>query len=255
MWADTDKTELTPGTSGVIFVRIERKNGFDGGVQLAVDGLPAGVSAECGQILPGKGQDGCIVLTAAPDAQLAASNIRITGQAELPDPDGQTRIVEVNAGIYQEIYQPGGGRGHWPANMHTVAVGRPADLLQVELSTYQVNLQPGQSQQIDVKLKRAEGFDKNVTLEVTYKHLNSVYGDSLPEGVTVDTTKSKTLLTAGASEGTITLTAAANAPPVEQAQIVVMANVSINFVMKATYASKAVQVTVSPAPSPAPSKE
>ncbi len=77
-----------------------------------------------------------------------------------------------------------------------------------------------------------------------FKHLSSVYGNSLPEGVTLDAPNSLTLLTSGAAKGSITLKAAANAPPVEKQQIVVMANVSLNFVMKATYASRPVLVSV-----------
>ena len=42
--SDTDKTQLTPGTSGVTFVRIDRKNGFDGEVQLQVEGLGEGAN-------------------------------------------------------------------------------------------------------------------------------------------------------------------------------------------------------------------
>lgn len=112
------------------------------------------------------------------------------------------------------------------------------------LSEYDIRLKPGESRQIDVKLERAEGFDKNVTLEVTYNHLNSVYGDSLPKGVTLEKSKSKTLLTGKTAEGNITLTAAKDAPAVERQQICVMANVSLNFVMKATYSSKPLFVSV-----------
>ena len=40
---DTDKTELSPGMSGVIFVNAIRRNGFDGDISLLVEKLPAGV--------------------------------------------------------------------------------------------------------------------------------------------------------------------------------------------------------------------
>jgi hypothetical protein len=65
-----------------------------------------------------------------------------------------------------------------------------------------------------------------------------------PQGVTIDARNSKTLLTAQDTQGHITLTAANDAPPVEKQQVSVMANVALNFVMKATYSSRAVQVTV-----------
>jgi hypothetical protein len=244
LFADTDKTPLTPGTSGIVFVRTEKKNGFDGEIQLQVDGLPAGVTATCGRILPGKRQDGCIVFTAAADAKPVAKEIRISGTATIVDADDQRQLSSA-ATVYQETYQPGGGRGHWPVDGHVISVGKPGDVRKVTLSTHELDLKPGESASIDVEIERAEGFDKNVTLEVTYKHLNTVYGDPLPEGVSVDKAASKVLLTGGATKGKITLTAAANAQLADRQVFTVMANVSINFVMKATYASDPCFLTVS----------
>lgn len=62
--------------------------------------------------------------------------------------------------------------------------------------------------------------------------------------MTLDGGASKVLLTKGAVTGHITLQAAADAAPVQKQQIAVMANVSLNFVMKATYSSKPLLVTV-----------
>jgi hypothetical protein len=55
---------------------------------------------------------------------------------------------------------------------------------------------------------------------------------------------SQTLLTGKNSKGSITLTAAKDAAPEERQQSAVLANVSINFVMKATYCSRPLYVTV-----------
>ncbi|MEO8495219.1 MAG: PPC domain-containing protein, partial [Planctomycetota bacterium] len=244
LFIDTDKTQLTPGTGGAIFVRAERKNGFTGEIQLGIEGLPGGVEASCGRILGEKGQDGCIVLNAAEGAAMLLANVRVTGQATHVANNEQPLHITAVATPYQETYQPGGGRGHWPAEMHTVSIGEAGDIVAVTLSEYDIRLKPGDSKQIDVKIERAEGFDKNVTLEVTYNHLNSVFGDSLPQGVTLDKPKSKTLLTGTIVEGQITLTAAKDAPAVERQQICVMANVSLNFVMKATYASKPLLISI-----------
>lgn len=139
---------------------------------------------------------------------------------------------------------PGGGRGHYPVEMHTVSVGEPLDIKVVKVNATEVKLKPGESQKIEITLERAEGFDKNVTLDCMYRHLNSVYGDSLPKGVTIDMKGSKTLLTGKQASGHITLVAAKDAKPVEKQQITMMANVAINFVMKMTYASEPIFVTV-----------
>ena len=63
------------------------------------------------------------------------------------------------------------------------------------------------SKKIAVTLERAGDANQNVTLDMLYKHLEQVYANSLPEGVTVDGNQSLTLLTGTASEGFITLKA------------------------------------------------
>jgi hypothetical protein len=240
---DTDKTLLAPGTASVIFVRATRKSGFAGPVQLAVMGLPPGVSATCGRILA-TGADGCIVLKAAPDAKLAAADIRITGTATHPPAGAKPLTLTATAQPLQEIYMPGGGRFHFPVTTHTVSVGDRLDLKGVKLSTSAVTLKPGESKKIEVTIERQADFKQNVTLDVVYQHLGTIFGNSLPPGVTVDEKASQTLLTADQSKGAIVLKAAADAAPVENQQIAVMAHVSINFVMKFTYCGDPVRVTV-----------
>jgi len=82
------------------------------------------------------------------------------------------------------------------------------------------------------------------TLDMLFQHLSSKYAITLPEGVTIDGKNSQTLLTGKNSKGAITLTAAATAPKVRQQQCCIMANVSINFVMKATYSSKPILISI-----------
>jgi hypothetical protein len=239
---DTDKTQLTPGTAGVLFARAIRKNGFEGEIQLAIDGLPDGVTATCGRILA-DGNDGCIILEAEEDAELAVANVRVTGTAVVGEEEDQ-REISVAGQPMQETYMPGGGRNHWPVEMHTVAVGAPSDIRAVKLDQYDIQLKPGESVRIGIEIERAEAFDKNVTLDLLFQHLRSVYADTLPKGVTINARESKTVINANETEGHITLTAADDAPPVEDQLCSVMANVSLNFVMKATYSSRPVRVTV-----------
>ncbi len=243
LYLDTDKTQLTPGTSGVLFVNAVRKNGFTGEIALQIEGLPQSVKATCGRILAGE-RDGCIILEAADDVSNVAANITVQGTATHAVGNEKPMELAAVATPYQEIYQPGGGRGHWPVSLHTIAVGEPSDIRDVKLSEYDVRLKPGESQQIQVTIERAPGFDKNVQLDLLYRHLNSVYANVLPPGVTMDTRTSKTVLNGKASAGTITLTADAKASKVEKQQVAVMANISLNFVMKATYSSRPLFVTV-----------
>ncbi|HEY3967446.1 MAG TPA: hypothetical protein VGM05_22990 [Planctomycetaceae bacterium] len=243
--ADTDKTLLAPGISSVCFVRALRKNGFAGDVQLAVEGLPPGVTAVAGRILA-NANDGCVILQAAPDAQDCAANIRITGTATHPVPNGQPLALAAVAQPLQEYYSPGGGRGNYPVDLHTVSIAEPMDIRSVTLSTTTVTLKPGGSQKIDVTIERATGFKGNVTLDVLFQHLEQPFGNSLPKGVKMDGAASKTLLTGEETKGFITLQAAADAPPAEKQLIPIMAHISINFVMKHTLCGAPVFVTVEP---------
>jgi hypothetical protein len=244
---DTDKTLLSAGTAGAIFVRVYRKNGFAGEVQLAIEGLPPGVTASCGRILAGS-TDGCIILEAAPDAGQGAANVRISGSATVEAAEAGQPPLELAAMAQpmQEVYMPGGGRNHYPVDVHTVSVGDMMDLKAVTLSTTAVSLKPGESQKIDVTIDRREGFSGNVTLDCLFQHLGSIYGNSLPPGVTIDEKNSQIALAGDQSQGHITLAAAADAKPVENQQVAVMANVSINFVMKYTYCGPPVIVSVLP---------
>jgi hypothetical protein len=193
LYSDSDKTQLSPGSSAVIFVRCERKNGFTGEVQLAIDGLPHGVSASCGKIRA-DGQDGCIVLTSDHDAPLNVSNVTITGTATHALEGGQSLTLSAINVPCQEIYFPGGGRGHWQVNTHAVAVTGYGDVRRVDLSDYDITLKPGETKKIAITIDRSPGFDKNVTLDMLFQHLGNVFGNSLPKGVTLDDKDVKSLL-------------------------------------------------------------
>jgi len=239
---DTAKTLTSPGTGGVVFCRTKRLNGFTGEVQLHVSGMPTGVTAFAGRIL-GDAADGCIIFQAAKGAPLGAANVRIYGTAVDGDEED---VVEVDALAYQETYMPGGGRNHFPVEVHTVSVQAPSDIQSLKLSTQEITLRPGEEVRIDVEMTRAEGFDKNISLDVLFKHLSSVWGDTLPKGVKLDGSKSKILITGKETKGHITLVADDKIEKVERQQVSVMANISLNFVMKATYSSKPLFITTVP---------
>jgi hypothetical protein len=242
---DTDKTELSPGTSGVIFVNTVRRNGFDGDISLTVDGLRAGVTAFCGRIPAGQ-RDGCLILTAAANAKPSMDNILVRGRATQKRANGTTVSLTAVALPMEEIYLPGGGRGHMPVESHAVAVGEPGDLRSVKLSTDSITLKPGSTARVDVVIERAPGFTDNVMLDPKFDHLSRIFGDTLPPGVDVDAATSKTLLAGTETRGYLTFRATASAKAVERRPVSIMANVSINFVMKATYSSQPLFVTTLP---------
>jgi hypothetical protein len=241
--ADTDKTPLAAGSASVIYVKAQRRNGFTGEIQLGVEGLPQGVRAECGRILAGK-PDGAIWLTAAADAPMGMANIKITGVSEQAQADGQKTSLQATASHLQEVYMPGGGRGHYPVDHHTVSVGKPMDIQSIQLSAAQIELKPGGSQRIDIQIQRASDYKGNVTLDAMLQHLEQPYGNPLPAGVVVDIGASKTLLTAGESSGYITFKANADAPEVDRHLVPITVHVSINFVMKHTFSSEPFYISV-----------
>jgi hypothetical protein len=237
---DTDKTLLAPGLASAIFVRATRKNGFAREIQLGIEGLPAGVTAHCGRILA-DGRDGCIIMQAAPDAKQTAVNLRVFGSAARPDGKGK---LEATARPLQEIYMPGGGRYHYPAEMHTLSIGDPLDLKSVAIRPTSITLKPGEAKRVEVVIERRPGFKGNVTLDTVYQHLGSIYGSSMPPGVRIDDKASQTLLTGEQSKAYLTFRAAADAKPVEKQQVPIMAHISINFVMKWTICSEPLFITV-----------
>jgi hypothetical protein len=239
---DCDKAMIGPGSSTAWYVHVTRLMGFTGPVTVRVEGLPEGVTVNP-LVIPPTMTQGLLVLTAASTAPRGAANVKVLGTAVVTAADGKeqtlTRLVTPN----QEIYSPGGGRARFDVQMHTVAVTDPSDIERIEVSPRTLSLKPGEEVKIDIKLKRRADFDGNVSLDIRLRHLNQVFGDPLPPGVTMVEGKSKTLLNK-ASDGHIVLKAAPNAAPIENVPVSVLANVSINFVVKVSYSSEPILTTI-----------
>jgi hypothetical protein len=228
LYSDNDLVPLSPGMSNVILVRIARKNGFDGEVQLHITGLPAGVAASCGKISPGK-TDGCIILLAAGNAPFSASNITVTGTATHSTDDGNKLQLRSKLKTYMAF--PANRRLHWAHGMHTVAVGRPKEIRSIKLSATNVTLKPGESKRIDITIERTKEFTESRTPAVRFDlifqyRLNWTFGNALPEGISMDALNSRATIKPGTTSGFIIIKAAANAQPTQKRLISVMANTS-----------------------------
>ena len=230
---DPSKAMIGPGSRTAWYVQVIRQNGFEGPIKIDVNGLPKGVGVNA-LTIPANMTQGCLVLSTAAGAKLDASEVVVTGTAGT-----ETRV----ATPVEEIYMPGGGRGRFDAGMQAVGITGPSDLLEVQVSTNKIVLQPGQETTINVTLKRRADYDKTVTLDVLLRHLNTQYANPLPPGVTMLDNKSKTLL-GTANAGTIVLKAAPDAAECTDVPICVQGYVPVNFVVKVGYASEPILLSV-----------
>jgi hypothetical protein len=238
---DGDKAMIGPGSSTAWYVHVTRANGFTGPVRIDVNGLPRGVTVNPLTIPPSMTQ-GLLVLTAAPDAVIDAANVAVVGTATATI-DGKEQEITRTATPNQEIYLPGGGRGRFDVGLHTVAVTDPSDILKVEVDKTEIRLKPGEEVRLEVTIQRRPDYDKGVSLDVLLRHLGTVYGNPLPPGVTLDEAKSKTLL-GTTSKGHIVLKAAPDAAPIADVPVSVLAHVSVNFVVKVSYSSAPIRLSV-----------
>jgi hypothetical protein len=238
---DGDKAMIGPGSRTAWFVQLTRTGGFTGPVKIEVKGLPKGVSVNPLTIQEGQAQ-GLLVLSAASDAPLDAANVTLTGTATLLI-NGKEEVATRPVAPMQEIYFPGGGRGVIGVNLHSVAVTGPSDILAVKVKPERVTLKPGGEVKLEVTIERRKDYDKAVSIDVLLRHLGQVFGNTLPKGVTIVENKSKTLLGTG-NVGHVVLRAAPDAAEVADVPIGVLAHVSINFVVKVSYSSPPILLSV-----------
>jgi hypothetical protein len=238
---DPSKAMIGPGSRTAWYVQVARTNGFAGPVRVNVNGLPKGVTVNPLTIPPSMTQ-GLLVVSAAADAPQDASVVEIVGATDVTV-DGKQESLTRKAIAVEEIYSPGGGRARFDAGMQAVAVTGPSDILDVQVKPDRLTLKPGEEVKLEVTIKRRQDYDKAVSLDIPLRHLGSVFGNPLPPGVTMVDDKSKTLLGTG-NIGHITLKVDANAAAIEDVPICVLAHVSINFVVKISYASPPILLTI-----------
>ena len=243
---DVDRAMIAPGNRTAWFVIAERKYGAATEIKIDVKGLPPGVTATPLTISADMTQ-GPIILSAAPDAKIDFTNVEVVGTAMLPGTDGKPVAVTHTAHPLEEIYLPGGGRGQMEVLTQGVAVTEPNDI-EVSTASTQITLAPGGTVKIEVTIKRRPDYTKAVTLDLKINHLGGIFTNPLPSGITCD---DGVTIPEGQNKGTITLKAAGDAKPIQNYPLAVMANVSVNFVMKVWYVAAPVTLTVTPPPAPA----
>lgn len=234
--------QLAPGTNMIWFAKLNRINGFDGPVEIVVEGLPDGVTAEPLTIPKGM-IHGAIILKCSEEAKISASLVKVSGRAKIADSNGHERDVVRYGRVTCEQQSSGGGQARWPISTQIVGVTRPLDLLKVEATPTELTLRPGEKKELKVRIERQEGFTDPVTLAMSFDYFSSKFGEQLPPGVTVSKA-SKLRLAGKVLEGNVILEAGDKVVEVERLPIAVLARVSITFSITTNYASNPIYLTV-----------
>jgi hypothetical protein len=129
-----------------VTVFVWRRDGFEGVVDVALKGLPAGLSALPGRILPGHSS---VVLTVAADAAASpvAAPLKVSGTAEI---DG--RVVERLARADERV--------------SVIATGLAPDVRVTAVTPSVIELAPGERAVVTATIERANGFAGRVPLSV-----------------------------------------------------------------------------------------
>ncbi|MCH7729703.1 MAG: PPC domain-containing protein, partial [Planctomycetes bacterium] len=244
--------QLAPGTRMIWFARLSRINGFNGPVEMQIEGLPEGVSLTPVTIPAGLNQC-ALILSAQADAKVDACLVRLFGKAVIPDADGKPRDVIRDAHITCELQASGGSQARWPINTQIVGVTEPLDLLKFVATPSEITLRPGEKAEIKVRVERSKEYTGPITLAMPFLYGNSIVTGQLPRGVTMSS-ESKARLTENMVEGTIILEAATGkkAPkPLERFPIAVMGRIAMSFSISTNYASNPIHLTISDASSKA----
>lgn len=234
--------QIAPGTNMMWFARVKRLNGFDGPIEMNIEGLPEGVTFEP-VTLPSGVNDCGLILKASKDAPINAALVKISGKAKVPGPDGKEIEIVREGRITAEIQSRGGGQARWPINTSIVGVTRPLDLLEVTATPNEITLKPGESAEIKVKIKRSDAYKDPVTLATAFEYFNSKFGLQLPPGVSLSK-KSKTRLAGKTLEGTLIIEASDKAKPIKRFPFAAMARVGITFSITTNYASNVIYLTI-----------
>lgn len=238
---------LAPGTRMLWFAGIRRLNGFDGPVEIGIEGLPAGVHLTPATIPAGMNHC-AVILSADQDAKIDAGLVRLFGTAQIPASDSTTREIKRYGMVTCELQQGGGSAQiRWPCKTQIVGVTEPLDLVTVEATPTSISLEPGGKAEIKIRIVRQPGNSDPVTLAMSHMYYTNSCGDQLPPGVSVSS-ESRTQLKGDESEATIVLQADSDAMAVENLPIAVMARVYVTYNISTNYASTPISLSVKRSP-------
>ncbi len=196
--ADDENPNIPKGGSAFITVGANRVEGYDGPIDISVEGLPKGITASSATIPAG--QDFTMVVLSADSADSVDSmpaKFRVVGRAKI---NGQERVRVAEADAALEL----------------ASVVPPADVV-VSTDLSRVTLEPGQEVKVTLHVDRRNGFEGRVPCSVR----------NLPPGVrVVNVGLNGVMVPESASSRTFTLHAEEWAKPITQPMYVVGAEES-----------------------------
>lgn len=220
---DDDRMPAGPGGSYTSVVTLERRNGFEGAVELAVRELPKGLVAEKSVIPPGLNQ-GNIVITALPDARLDASSIEVHGIARLKLPGGESRAIERVAQPFAPMGQAG-NRSFYPVQSAVAAAVEGNDII-MEAHPKKLTLHPGESATVEIRVTR-DHYDGPIEMNVVLWNLTQTFS-KFPPGMIYEEKNSKTSLGPGETVGKVTFRVQDDAPPIDDYLMTVLGQITYN---------------------------
>jgi hypothetical protein len=217
-----------PGRGGTIpmTVTVERLDGFDGDVDIAIEGLPAGVQAAGPMRIPRGRNDETLVLTCASGTAPSTTQMQVTGTATI-----NGKRVRHTAGGLQEFYERN-NNNQIERKTRSVPLPLTSSVLEPDIVISPppgpIMLAPGKSTEVVMKITRGNGFTGKSPLTVR----------NLPAGVTVADVE----IPEKQNEAKLTFKAEGNAA-LGDVQIVVVGSVVFDELNRREYA--AVPVTLS----------
>jgi hypothetical protein len=197
-------------------VTAHRQDGFDGAIEVRLEGLPSGVSAETGIILPGHSSV-AVTVAASADAGAVTTPLVATGTATIR---GRSVVRQARA----------------DEKVSVLSVAAPPDVRVVSVEPAIIELAPGGHAKVRAKIVRDNGFTGRVPLAVL----------NLPFRVTVpDIGLNGILVTEAQDSREFEIVVDENAAPAEQT-LFVTARVETNQVASPEQASMPIRLRIAP---------
>lgn len=190
--AEPENPNIPRGSSVPVTISVDSMRGLDSPIEIAVTGLPKGVSASSATILPGQIST-VLVLSAAPDTapDTQPTPIRFVGHAVV---HGHDIVRDANS-------DPGAGQ-----SLQLASISPAPDVI-VTTEAKEVAIEPGKEVTITLHVERRNGFKGRIPCSV----------ENLPPGVrVVNVGLNGVLVTEAQSSRTFTLKAEDWAKPVSQ---------------------------------------